>query len=60
MQAIFAVRTTDGAGSPARAGSAIATSHDHAALSELVIIAPHIRPNALDAGWKAGGAVHPC
>jgi hypothetical protein len=29
MQAILAVRTTDGAGRPARARSTIVTSHDH-------------------------------
>src|SRR5258707_14790568 len=45
MQAIFAVRTTDGAGRPARARLAIVTSHDHGALSALVIIVTQISPN---------------
>ena len=44
MQAIFAVRTTDGAGRPARVRLAIVTSHDHGALSALVIIATQISP----------------
>ena len=44
MQAIFAVRTTDGAGRPARTRSTIVTSHDHGALSALVIIATETSP----------------
>src|SRR6266699_5047906 len=44
MQAIFAARTTDGAGRPARAILAIVTSHDHGTLSALVIIATQISP----------------
>ena len=45
MQAIFAVRTTDGAGRPARARLAIVTSYAHGAFSALVIIATQISPN---------------
>ena len=44
MHAIFATRTTDGAGNPARLRSVIATSLDHASLSALVIIATQISP----------------
>jgi hypothetical protein len=35
MQAIFADRTTDGAGNPARLRSVIATSHDQGVLAAL-------------------------
>ena len=41
---IFAGRTTEGAGNPARLRSTIATSLDHGSLSALVIIATQTRP----------------
>jgi hypothetical protein len=44
MQAIFADRTTDGAGNPARFRSVIATSHDQGVLAALVIIATQTTP----------------
>jgi len=44
MQAIFAGRTIDGAGSPARFRSVMATSHDHGSFSALVIIATQMSP----------------
>jgi hypothetical protein len=44
MQAIFADRTTEGAGRPARTRSAIATSLGHGSLSALVIIATQMTP----------------
>src|SRR5271157_1270710 len=44
MHAIFAGRTTDGAGSPARLRSAMGISLDHGSLSALVIIATQTRP----------------
>ena len=53
MQAIFATRTTDGAGNPARLRSAIATSLDQPSFSALVIIATQTRPCAASCGSRS-------